>query len=95
MDKEKKIKLDKFYNPSSKKEGDYSDNLSLVVDDILTAQTSGKISTGTAKSLLKFAIILETKREVDGLGSWIENLQDSNERHSLSVNFSRKEKKYA
>lgn len=95
MGNKKKIKLDKFYNPVAKESPAYNDKLSELVGEIVTAQTSGKINDVNANALIKIAVILETQKEIQELGKWVEAMNGDRESSSMLVNILHKEQKYA
>jgi len=95
MGNKKKIKLDKFYTPIAENRPAYNDKLSEIVGEIVVAQTSGQISDTSANALIKIAVMMETQKEMQELGKWIEAMNGNKESSSMVVNILHRERKYA
>lgn len=90
------IKLDKSYNPIVQDRGGiYSDELSELVEVIAQEKEKGKINTTEANLLFRILLSKETAKEVRQLSKWLKVFDGNKDRHSILINLSSKEKRYA
>lgn len=90
------IKLDKFYNPITENNGNnYSDEFFELVEIIAQEKTKGRINATEADLLFKILLSKEASKEVKQLSKWLKVFGNKQDKHSILINLSSKEKRYA